>query len=408
MLRKITGFIILLLLAATALSASESRRVNVVSLGDGSTLWLPASVSPVEIRAASELYLKYESTWKRWFGVKPALPDPIVVEKVEDVRQDLFGVLWRNSSVNLSPYDRSAARQALTYFVMDNPSPFEAALSGVADSGRIGPRELDSVLAYLFLNGAVGESSVLPGMLPPGKNGERLVAKVAEAGVSREALMNRFAAWIFQKAIEGGFISGAPGTLPAAWALDHDLRPGGFNCWSFDPSAAVEGIEVQSALPAPAEFRLFSLFTDERGHVLRAGVGSLSTKPVSIPKGGGTMWLILWNGGREVSGSGLTLTLWKDFTPPFTIKEVSMNGRNCDLLLEEEAGISAYRVSQSSKRHDGDTGCIPPFPSLGEGLHSYRLRLQPSYSALDLNLSCTTSSGGLYTVPLDSGKESGK
>lgn len=407
-LRKISGFAILLLLVATALSASESSRVSVVSLNNGSTLWLPVGVSQAEIKGASELYLKYESTWKRWFGVEPSLPDPIVVDNVISLNRDLFNTLWLDSSVDLSPRDRSAARQALAYIVLDVPSPLTEALSRVADSGRIGPDKLDSVLAYLFLNDTVGERSLLPGMLPPGRNGEKLVAKAAEAGVSREALMNRFAAWVFLKAIEAGAISGVPGSLPAAWALDHNLSPGGFSCWSFKPSDAVEGIEVQSALPAPAGFRLFSFFTDARGRVVRVGVGNLSTKPVGIPRGGHTFWVILWNGDRKAAGSGLTLTLWKDFSPPFTVREVSRDGRICDLLLEEGPGISLYKVSQSSKRPGGSLMNLPPFPSLGEGLHTYRLLLPSTCSDLDLDISCTMSSGGFYEVPLGSVKESGE
>lgn len=221
-------------------------------------------------------------------------------------------------------------------------------------------------------------------------------------GVSWNAFRNRFAAWVLERAIETHILSLSKGNLPAVWVLDSDLGPGAFTGWSFAISDVDEGVGYEVAGDAPDGLRMVSFFTDAGGHVTQAGMASLTGGPMRLPKKGDRLWVFVWNASGQSEGNGLTMTLWKVYDLPFTIRQSSRENRTLDLLLKEGPGIADY--SLWGRLHSETSASplpLPPFPSKGEGLHHYLLQLpRPLTDVRDLRLFCRMSSGGSYSAPI--------
>ncbi len=405
--RRTLSALLVLALAFAVLPAVASERVGVVRAADGATLWFPASAPNKGVRKALAVRRSFIKTWKAYFGNPPLLPDPLAVPAGRDLSESLFYAMWSASAKTLAPDNRAAALASLRGAVLGDPAPLMAALAGAADGRILDAAMLNSPLTYAFLMEEVGDPSFLPKALPPGPGGDRLRSAVHGSGLSWDAYANRFAAWIFRKMIEARILTAPPGSLPAVWVINHDIPAGGFEVWSFPLSKEEEGVDLRSASSCPNGFRLISLYTDHLGRVVREGVGSLSESLMRMPKAGSTLWVVLWNGGSEAGGTGLTFTLWKDLEPPFIINSAKRAGKKLDLLLREGPGILDYflweRGASGGPLH---TMALPSFSSRGEGLHLYRLLLPGSVkNGIPLSLSCRMNSGGSFAAPIPRGGE---
>jgi hypothetical protein len=379
--------------AASAVAAEVSR-VTMVPTSDGFTLWLPDRTPVKDQLAALGLSHGFARTWEGFFGTRPAVPDPLVVPPSKDLRDGLFQALWQHASESLEPADQPAALAAFRFLILDDASGLQEELAPTILRGRIGTLPLTGPLLYIFLKENVRESYFLQQALPPGPDGARLKAALAARGTPWDLFRNRFVAWMYSWAIESRLILPPAGSLPAVWMPEGDLEPGEISLWRFILDDADEGVDVDVAVEPEQGLLVMSYYTDEAGRPVQAGLSELKSGRMAFPRQGRTLWLLLWNTASYRAGAGLALTIWKDFQSAFTVKQASLKGSQCDLLIDEAPGIAEYEIAPCGAK--GKSLSAPyTFLSEGDGMHHYHVRFPGSVSnAVSLRLTCRTASGG--------------
>jgi hypothetical protein len=404
LVRRCLPILILALMAIPLLALPGDDPVAIVTTAHGPTLWLPAQTSQAAQAAAAGEVARYQEAWTGFFGSPPPLPDPLTVSGAGSLPEELFAALWQACAPGLRPEEREGAASALRAVVLDDPAPLLVPVARALSEGRLDGSLLSGPLPYLFFRSEVQTKGFLPKALPPGPGASRLRAALANQGVSWNQFWNRFTSWIVERGLRYHLLSTQTGTLPAVWLLDSDLAPGQFTAWRFQLSEVDEGVGLQVAGGAPSGIRLLSFYTDGAGRVIQSGVCDLKGPRLLFPRNGRTLWLVLLNDSDQSEGADLTMTLWKEVAPPFTVRRASLDGKSCDLFVEEQSGVAFYDLTGRSSGSEKFTSLgIAPFPSEGGGNHHYRLPIQGSQPNLtEIRLTCTTLAGGTYaaTAPL--------
>jgi len=395
--------VLLLLLIAVGALAQPAKAPVVVSSGtDGAALWLPAGTNLAGETVAAAIHRRFTACWKGFFGTPATVADPLLVPRTSDLAEGVFGAMWADASAALDESARPAALHALRSLVLGDPTPLVDGLARAAGSPRLGEPMVQDALLYLFLSEAVSDPTLLPEALPPGSGGARLKGALERRGVPYSAFLRRYAAWILSRAMEARLIDTEPGTLPAVWALSENLPPGGWTSSAFDLPDAAAAVDLALAGDGQ-DLHVLTFLSDASGRVLWSGVGTLAESGgLPLVPGASRLWVVLWNAGRTDSGAGLALTLWGDPTPPFRIREGSLEEGTLDLLLEERAGILDYSLFNGPPAGgSADLLGLPSFPSRGAGVNRYRVALGPELGGVGaLFLQCRTRSGGFYQAPL--------
>jgi len=380
--------------------AADSTRVTVVPTADGFALWLPGNALTQDQVTALGVSHRFVRTWEGFFGSQPALPDPLVIAPSKDLRDSVFRALWDHAAELLEPADRPAAFAAFKSLLLDDSTEVRSDVVRTVQSGRIETLPWNGPLLYLFLKENVSDASFVHDVLPPDPDAARLKAALSTRGLPWELFRNRFVAWIYGRAIESRIIAPPPGNLPAVWMPEGDLAPGDVSMWRFPLEDPEEGVEADVGGEPERGLLVMSYYTDEAGRPVQAGLSELKPGRMVFPRKGRTLWLLLWNTASRQTGAGLTLTLWKSMQPAFTLRQASLKGPLCEILIDEGPGIAEYELEPQ-----GPEGrrLAPPFEfaSEGEGRHNYHLRLSaPFPNATSLQVSCRTASGGFFATSL--------
>ena len=392
-------------MSACVLMAQDGGAVR-LDLPDGNgSLLLPSVQEPGWEKAALQIATRFQGSWTTLFGTRAEMPSGVAVPSGMSLREGVFEALWAAASPALSPVDAPAARAAMRESVLGDEAPLTEALVTAIRSGRIDAACIQGPLLYQFLTHELEDRAFLPKALPPGEGASRLRDALSQRGASWNQFVNRFAGWVLSSALERHILPSSPTGLPAVWLLDANLKPGEFAAWKIPLSDPTSGVDVQVSGEAPAGLRLLSIFLDGQGHVAQCGVCDLAAAPSLLPRQGQSLWLFLWNASGQESGSGLTLTLWKDYQPPFLTRGASVHDRGVDLTLEERAGIADYRLfARPDAEHAFRPLAAEPFASDGAGTHHYRIVLrEPVPASGDLKLTCRMISGGQYGTLLKAG-----
>ena len=399
-MRRCLLILILALVAVPLLALPGDDPVAIVPTAHGPTLWLPAQTSQAAQQAAVGEVARYQEAWAGFFGSPPPLPDPLAVSGPGILSEQVFSALWQASASGLSPEERESAASALRAVVLDDPAPLLVPVARALSEGRLDGSLLSGALPYLFLRSEVQTQGFLPKALPPGPGASRLRAALTAQGVSWDQFWNRFTSWVVERGLRYHLLATQTGTLPAVWMLDSDLAPGHFTAWRFQLSEVDEGVDLQVAGGAPSGIRMLSFYTDGAGRVIQSGVCDLKGPRLLFPRNGRTLWLILLNDSSQSEGADLTMTLWKDLAAPFVVRSASLDGKSCDLFVEEKSGVAFYDLTGRSSGSEKFTSLgVAPFPSEGGGSHHYRLPIQGSQPSLaEIRLTCTTLAGGTFTA----------
>ncbi len=322
--------------------------------------------------------------------------------------EKIFETMWGECEPTLSPESQKGAHDALRLLALGDDAPVKEALKRTVASGRLIPGDREAVLWYAFLLEEAADDSILPEALPPGKGGARVKSAVTARGGDWPSFLNRMVAWVAESAIASGALQMDASSLPAVWVVDHDLPPGGFTAWQLSVpfwASSVRGEALGG--PGAEKLRVVSVFRGKENAAPAVGVGSLSSSSILLPRGGDSLWLLLFNpSSEEPAGFGVTITLWSDINPPFQIKEARISGGVCDLLLSETPGLAGY-LFKSAGPESELSPAAPPFASEGPGLNRYRLLLnQPSVAGSRFELQAFTASGGESSAPLEIDRES--
>lgn len=393
-------FFLSLSVGAAALQSADPIPVDVPETR--TTIDLPGGLRPAEERVARRTVRLFLENWIRYFGKLPDLRDPLEVTPTPDPGEAVFSAMWSSASGALAEADRPGARAALRLSVLQDRGGLTAALDRAARKGSFAPGEVDDVLLYAFMQDQVQDPSFLPQALPPGGSDSRVKAALSTRGMPWSPFWNRFVLWTLSRAIEARMASVSSGSLPAVWVLDAPLKPGEMTGWRFPVSDPTTGVDLQLAGEAQDGLRILSFFADDDQRVTQAGISDLKGDPMLLPRQGATLWVYLWNASTQEAGSGLTLTLWKDFTPPFMVRSAVVSGGAFDLSLSERGGIADYHLwSRSDPAGSFIPMDVPPFASEGEGEHQYHISLPGAVpSSSEFQLFCRTLSGGAYSAPV--------
>ncbi len=318
-----------------------------------------------------------------------------------------FEKMWDACQASLPPDGQEGARDALRVMALGDGAPVKDALTRTVASGRLIPGDHEAVLWYAFLMEEAADASILPQALPPGKNGARVKEAVAGRGGDWPSFLNRMAAWVAERAVVSGALRMEASSLPAVWVVDHDLPPGGFTAWRLSVPFWASSVRGEALGGIGSEkLRIISVFAGKGGASPTSGVGSLAHSSILLPRGGDSLWLLLWNPSNEgPAGFGVTVTLWSDLNPPFQVKEARLAGGVCDLLLSETPGLAGY-LFKAAGPDSGFSPAAPPFVSEGPGLNRYRLLLtQPAVAGSRFELQAFTASGGQSSAPLEVDRE---
>jgi hypothetical protein len=400
--RFFSGTLFLVLSLAAVLPArAADQRVVVLASGPELTLWLPAGAGQEEQAAALGEVARYRQAWGLLAGRDAVLPDLIEVAPGGSLRETLFGTLWRFTNSTVPAGERAALWGALRWAVLDDQTPVRTEVEHLVAGRRMDESFARGPALLTFLSEDVGDGAFLREALPPGPGASRLRAALAARGITWDRLWNRYAAWLLAHAVEWGAVKPSAGSLPAVWMLDKPLAPSELLGWRIALADPVAGVNLEASGASGQGLRLFHVFTDEKGHVLEAGLCDLDQRPLSLPRQGVWLWVFLWNASAEESGQGAALTLWSSFWVPFSVVSATLRAGTLDILLRQEPGIADFRVWGHAPSESKQIP-LATFPSEGEGDRHYLLPL-PASDGSALRLSCRTLAGGAYSTDIPAG-----
>ena len=278
---------------------------------------------------------------------------------------------------------------------------YSQALRNCLSSRVFSPGRNAEILYYLFLEEELGDPGFMPMALPPGENGQKFYEAFSVLGEDESKVRTRLGAFIFRKLIEEKLFKSVKNDLPLVWLSTRGLSPSEV---VFGRVVLGEGNPfIKGEFNEDAEgLKLISILTDFSGRILRMGIGNPGDGAMLIPAEADILYVMLFNPGREAAGEGFSGIIWKDFSVPVSIEDVSLSGQFLEVTVMESSAILGYKIVPNDEdANEGDIAAFPFARSSGEGVHSYFFSVPPGAKLTGrLSLKAFTYSGFTLTVPL--------